>query len=462
MSKLPAHERALIACALHDPRRLHEAAAVRPDHLVSQPLAKAWGALLELDAAQKPISSLAVAEHLGQPGAAAMLESCRTVIATGAVRAAQLGYHAEQVVDAAIGRAAREALIDAEKALRDPATSKREAVADILQRLEAVEKPPARRQSGRDLLIQLWERCEEWRLQPEESRTCNAVPTGYRSLDRVTGGLRRGQLHILAGDTSAGKSSFANGIVDNALVAGHTVDLYGYEDEPSAVMTRIAARVATDVPRLTNFHLQQGDLNGADPTAARQAWEAYAPAAERLTIIHERPTSITDLCLQIRDGVARREADLVVIDYVQLLKRLGTGTSAYERLSHLSDELHHTFRRTNAAGLVLSQLRRPDKQQQERKPSKHDLKDCGDLEQAAFTVMLLWNRQLTQRVAEGQGYVERLLNVVELLVAKNKNGPLLDTLLRFGAAATTFWDLDSRDVDDRALMDAYKAASRGR
>lgn len=262
-----------------------------------------------------------------------------------------------------------------------------------------------------------------------------------------------GQVHYLAGDTSAGKSSLANAVIYNACMAGHRVDLFGYEDEPEAVVTRLVAIAA----QLNNFHLQQGSLNGADLNLAKERVGKLWKALD-LEIIHDRPTSVTDLCLQIREGVARRGTKLVVIDYIQLLKRIGEGRNDYERISHIGDGLFHAARSSGVALLVLSQLRRRESQQvtTPRKPTMYDLKGAGDLEQSAFTVLLLWNRKLTGRVSNGIDEVDTKLPVIECNIAKNKNGPTFDLLLYFDEKTTTFEDLPPSD----SLYREYKAVAK--
>jgi len=421
------HEEALVACALDDPRVIEDAVEALPRHFANTRLSAAWQAITDLHADNESVTTTAVARLMGKDKAvAAMLGDLRTLIANDVAHPKRIRQYAESVVDRALNRSIQVVLATLLDETRDPFATAREALLEARAALDGIEQPEVLRVGGRYLLHKLEAQCRRFEGTDPADRVPPAVMTGFEDIDRVTGGLRRGQLHILGGDTSSGKSSLANAIIHNVLCNHGTVDVFGYEDEPLALAARIAARHS----HLSNFHLQQGDLNGADLEETVADWDALAMTFD-LEVCHERPSSITELCLQIREGVRRRGTDLIVIDYVQLLKTIGEGRSAYERLSNISKALWSTARRTNAALLLLSQLRRRDS----KRPEKTDIKDCGDLEQEAYTVMLLWNRRLSLRN-------EEVIPVVELLVDKNKNGPCVDSWLHFDTRSTTFRNLE--------------------
>lgn len=436
-------EAALIGCALTEPGLLVEAAKVKPEHFATKLRQSVWAMILEIDQAGGKINSISVAGRLkGGPKLARMLEDIRAPALDGQIHTPSIGWYADKVIDMALGRRIREVIGSLAQRASDPTLSAREELAMALRELEDIDNPPDEGIGGKELLHQLLNKYED-RLA---GGVCDQfIPTGLDAIDQEAGGVKRGGVTVIGGRSSGGKSSLANAIIDHACRTGHNVALFGYEDTPLAVAARMVARSGD----LSNRDLQRFEVPDRSPARVNQAFAEAAVYLDRLRVYHEMPSSMAELSLQIRRDVEARQTSLVVIDFVQLMDGLSEKKNRYESLGEISKGVFRAARRNNVGVLLLSQLKRA-----EGRPSKEDLRDCGNIEEDAYGVWLLWDRKLTYgSIDPGSERPSEVMPVRELLLAKNKNGGTPDRLLLFDPRQTTFYNLIAGQLRD----DYYKA-----
>lgn len=269
-----------------------------------------------------------------------------------------------------------------------------------------------------ETLRAVYDRC---RQETEQRR----VSTCHRELDRLMGGFRPRRCTVVGAATSWGKSSYALMVTDEALRVGKRVLYVSAEDDEVTCGKRIAGRRAgVSAMRLRDEQITPEDesrLFSAVAAAEQTPWflDGIGVGAERLA------EAIFELC-------AEDPYDLVVVDYIQAIK-----AKAQDRRNEVSEVgrlLTDAIKRGDAAGLLLSQIRRLE---DGKDPTKHTLKESGDIENAAEHILLGIEREGTD-TRTGRPETKRYLRL-----AKNKDGPpqVEDAWLPFDATTASFREM---------------------
>ena len=254
-------------------------------------------------------------------------------------------------------------------------------------------------------------------------------PTGFADLDRLTLGLHDGELVILAARTSAGKTALALNIAENVARAGGTVAVLSYEMSRQALLTRLlCSQAQVDSQRLRKGILNQEErrrINGALnetvdlPLLIDDTKISFKMVAARLTNLREE-----------KGGLG-----LVVVDYLQLLG--GSGAENRNReIGNLAREFKLLAGRLRCPFLVLSQLNRATETRGKPRPQLSDLRDSGEIENHADTVIFIFREELYEPNKQ------ELRGKAELIIAKQRNGPLGNAYLRFDRKWTRFHEPD--------------------
>jgi replicative DNA helicase len=271
---------------------------------------------------------------------------------------------------------------------------------------------------------------ETWDILEERLKSrklVHGVPTNFAPLDAVTQGLQPGELVILAARPSVGKTSFALNIARNAsLLARRPVAVFSLEmTKQSLVQRLICSEAAVDSHLLSTGQ--------ADASAFQRIAKAMDALIETPLWIDDTPAlSISTLRARARRMVAQYNIELVVVDYLQLM-RGGRQESRVQEVSDISSGLKSIAKELRIPVLALSQLSRESERRENRQPQLSDLRDSGSIEQDADVVLFLY------RPGMHKDEVDK--SVTELLVAKNRNGPTTKIDLHFVANQTTFRDV---------------------
>lgn len=199
--------------------------------------------------------------------------------------------------------------------------------------------------------------------------------TGLKSIDDSMGGLMKGELCIVGGRPSHGKSMFALNWLFDVSAAGVNTMMVSEEMGPAALAQRSLA-FATDVPQ-NRWRDEYDNLY----EQSSQFWEKRG----RVVVV-ESLGSVANTTAAIAQAVEYSGVEFVVVDYLQLLK--GRGSSRYEQISDVSTELKHTAVKHNIAMVVLAQLNR-NVETRDNIPKLRDLKDSGQIEQDADQIMFV-------------------------------------------------------------------------
>jgi replicative DNA helicase len=216
------------------------------------------------------------------------------------------------------------------------------------------------------------------------------------------GGLPKGQVTMIGADTSEGKSSLAGCFLANAMLTGHPAVICPFEDRSEAFLLRQIAATA----KLSNKDLQGYRVENWD--AFNRTIDAlYGCSAHFLETI---PRSVTELTTKIKRLVKRHAAQVVLIDYLQLLKAGVSKRSRQEEIDYVFEELvDMSLSLPDTAVLIVSQFHRRDKQAQ---PTLSDFYHSAKIEQGSHTVFLIWSPTFREEYG-----------CKALLIAKQKQGP---------------------------------------
>ncbi|MBC8078178.1 MAG: replicative DNA helicase, partial [Chloroflexales bacterium] len=257
------------------------------------------------------------------------------------------------------------------------------------------------------------------------------VPTGYKDLDEVTGGLQRSDLIILAARPATGKTSLALCMAYNVALAGNgTVGVFSLEMSREQLVQRILAmHTGVDTQKLRTGNIRDSDLQGV--------MEAMGQLSSiPLYIEDSAGLSISDVRSKARRLHAEAGLDLLIVDYLQLMQgRGGRGDNRVQEVSEISRGLKALARELNVPLIALSQLSRAVEGRATHVPMLSDLRESGSIEQDADIVMFIYREELYDRETDKKG-------IAEIHIAKHRNGPTAVIPLRFDAATTRFQNLE--------------------
>ncbi len=281
------------------------------------------------------------------------------------------------------------------------------------------------------LLTRVVERIQELFERPNSSDV-TGVPTGYTDLDAKTSGLQAGDLIIIAGRPSMGKTALALNIGEHVAVnLGMPVAVFSMEMGAS----QLALRMLGSVGRIDQQRLRTGRLNDED-------WPRLTEAIERMyaapLYIDESP-ALNALELRARARRLAREykqLGLVVVDYLQLMSASSTGENRATEISEISRSLKALAKELKVPVIALSQLNRTVETRTDKRPVMSDLRESGAIEQDADLILFIYRDEVYNPDSSDKG-------VAEIIIGKQRNGPIGRINLRFGGEFTRFDNLAS-------------------
>jgi replicative DNA helicase len=264
----------------------------------------------------------------------------------------------------------------------------------------------------------------------ESGGEMTGTPTGFRDVDHMTSGLQPGNLVVVAGRPSMGKSAFALGMAANlGLQQGIPVAVFTLEMSKLEVAQRLMCAEA----RVELQRLRTGRLTNDD-------WPRLVKACDALTKapVYVDDTRLTTM-LEIRAKARRLKArepklGLVVIDYLQLMSSGANAENRVQEVSQISRSLKVIAGDLEVPVVALSQLSRAVESRTDKRPLLSDLRESGSIEQDADLVMFLYRDEYYNEQSEDQG-------LAEVILAKHRNGPIGTEKLAFLKRFAKFADL---------------------
>ncbi len=281
------------------------------------------------------------------------------------------------------------------------------------------------------------------------------VDTGFPALDELLGGMQRSDMVILAARTSLGKTSLALGIARNAAMGQKaTVAIFSLEMARQALVQRLLCMEAeVDFRRvLTRQYTPMQERRIMDATGKLSALPVYIDDSPALRV--------TDMRSKSRRLHQERGIDLVIVDYLQMVRGEGRSENKVQEVSDISRALKALARELDCPVLALSQLSRAVEQRVGHIPVLSDLRESGSIEQDADVVMFIHRddayikREDWERDRPEAPYPEGIANII---VAKHRNGPQGQRNLRFRRDITRFEDLSPEEENEQAAFPRFSS-----
>ncbi len=259
------------------------------------------------------------------------------------------------------------------------------------------------------------------------------VPTGFTDLDRLTGGLQKSDLIILAARPSLGKSSLALSMAHNSAIKHkQSIAIFSLEMSKEQLVQRLLSMDA-----------------GIDQQRLRTGWiedDEWERIIFSMGILSEANIWIDDTSalstIEMRSKARRLQAehgvDVIIVDYLQLMQSSVGGKrneNRVQEISEISRNLKALARELDVPVLALAQLSRAVESRQSKVPQLSDLRESGSLEQDADIVMFIYRDDVYNQDSERK-------NIADIIVAKHRNGPVGEVSLYFQASQTRFCDLE--------------------
>jgi replicative DNA helicase len=338
--------------------------------------------------------------------------------------AVHVAYYAAAVVQAAT----RRRLIEAGGQITALGFDQAEPLDATLDAAEQALFAVSQRQRGADF-VPLSTVVQQYFERSQRDEDDRVVPTGLLDLDRyLSGGLRAGQLALLAARPGLGKSGLAMSVAyELGVRKGRSVGVVSLEMSRDELLQRlIAIHTGIDTRQV------EGRARRADPLVL----DALGALSEAPIAIEDSAMlSVLDVRSKARRLATVRPLDLLIVDYLQLLIGDATAANRVEEVSKISRSLKLLARELQCPVLALSQLSRAVEQRGTKVPQLSDLRDSGALEQDADIVIFIYREELYSEEAEA--------GIAELHLAKQRNGPLGVVPVRFDAPTTRFANLET-------------------
>jgi len=315
------------------------------------------------------------------------------------------------------------------------------SAADILDQAEKnifdISEQGAHRRGGfaplKNLLTRAVDRIDE--LFRSES-PITGVATGYKDLDDMTSGLQRGDLVIVAGRPSMGKTSLAMNIAENAAVG---------EKLPVAIFSmempgeQLAMRMMASLGRINAHKVRTGKLDDDDWP---RLTHAIGLLAETPMFIDDTP-ALTPLELRARARRLKREhgLGLIVVDYLQLMQAPESSENRATEISGITRALKGLAKELNVPIMALSQLNRSLEQRPNKRPVMSDLRESGAIEQDADVIIFIYRDEVYNEDSPDKG-------TAEIIIGKQRNGPTGKVKLTFLGEYTRFENFISTGYDE--------------
>lgn len=389
--------------------------------------------IVRLVVASKPADVITVFESLqasGKADEAGGLEYLNS-LARNTPSAANIRHYAQLVRDRSI---LRQLITVSDEISANAFQTRGKDVKQILDEAEtrifAIAEESSRETQGfqsiNHLLSGVAERIEEL-YNSESDSDITGIPTGFIDLDRMTSGLQPGDLVIVAGRPSMGKTAFSVNIGEYVAIE-QQLPVCVFSMEMSGA--QLASRMLGSVGRLDQHRLRTGRLQDSD-------WDKLTFAMGKMNdaplFVDETP-ALNSIELRAR---ARRLAKqcgqlgLIIIDYLQLMSPSSAGENRATEISEISRGLKALAKELNCPVIALSQLNRSVEQRPNKRPVMSDLRESGAIEQDADLILFIYRDEVYNPDTADKG-------IAEIIVGKQRNGPIGSVRLTFLGQYTKF------------------------
>ncbi|MFS0774531.1 replicative DNA helicase [Neobacillus sp. 3P2-tot-E-2] len=428
-------EQAVLGAIFLEPSALTVASEILiPEDFYRASHQKIFNAMLKLNDEGKVVDLVTVTEELA---AAKLIEDTGGVsylseLASSVPTAANIEYYARIVEEKSLLRR----LIRTATEIASDGYAREDEVEALLSEAEKNILAVAQRKNAgafhniKDVLVRTYDNIEQMHQSAGE---ITGLETGFIELDRMTAGFQRNDLIIVGARPSVGKTAFALNIAQNvAQKTGENIAIFSLEmGAEQLVMRLLCAEGNIDAQRLRTGTLTDDD------------WGKLTMAMGSLSntgiFIDDTPgVRISDIRSKCRRLKQEHGLGMILIDYLQLILGSGrAGENRQQEVSEISRSLKQLARELKVPVIALSQLSRGVEQRQDKRPMMSDIRESGSIEQDADIVAFLYRDDYYDKESENK-------NIIEIIIAKQRNGPTGTVSLAFVKEYNKFVNLETR------------------
>ncbi|WP_243355152.1 replicative DNA helicase [Bacillus litorisediminis] len=434
-------EQAVLGAIFLEPSSITVASEIlEPEDFYRSAHEKIFYHMLKLNDSGEAVDLITVTEQLQ---AAKQLEDIGGVsylseLAASVPTAANIDYYAKIVAEKSLLRR----LIKTATSIAQDGYAREDEVDELLTEAEKkIMEVSQRNNSGtfqdiKDVLVKTYDQIE---VLHNRKGDITGIPTGFAELDRMTAGFQKNDLIIVAARPSVGKTAFALNIAQNvATKTSENVAIFSLEmGAEQLVMRMLCAEGNIDAQRLRTGSLTDDDW--------RKLTMAMGSLSRAGIYIDDTPgIRINEIRAKCRRLKQEHGLGMILIDYLQLIQ--GSGHSRENRqqeVSEISRSLKGIARELQVPVIALSQLSRGVEQRQDKRPMMSDIRESGSIEQDADIVAFLYRDDYYDKESENK-------NIIEIIIAKQRNGPVGTVQLAFVKEYNKFVNLERR-YDDAAV-----------
>jgi len=395
---------------------------------------KIFNAMLKVADKGEPVDLVTVTAELAD---AKMLEEIGGVsylseLANSVPTAANVEYYARIVEEKSILRR----LIRTATAIAQEGYTREDEIDSLLNEAEKrIMEVSQRKNAGafqniKDILVQTYDNIEMLHNRKGE---ITGIPTGFTELDRMTAGFQRSDLIIVAARPSVGKTAFALNIAQNvATKTDENVAIFSLEMSAQQLVMRMLCAEGN----INAQNLRTGKLTPEDWGKLTMAMGSLSNAG---IYIDDTPgIRISEIRAKCRRLKQESGLGMVLIDYLQLIQGSGRNReNRQQEVSEISRSLKALARELEVPVIALSQLSRGVEQRQDKRPMMSDIRESGSIEQDADIVAFLYRDDYYDKESENK-------NIIEIIIAKQRNGPVGTVQLAFIKEYNKFVNLERR------------------
>ena len=424
-------EEAFLGSLLYEPDLIKET-VIKPMHMSPGKHENLLWTMLDLDKKGLPIDVILIFERLGQKIASVGGISYLTELATSVMSVVNFKHYENIILEHHQNKRAFE--VAAKIQVQDI------SISDAVNQLMSIEDNKQDDDDGdiKDDLVQVYSDLEE------DTGEMTGIPSGYKDLDQMTSGFQEEELIIIGARPSVGKTAFALNVANNA--AQMRTNAKGEHE-----LGDVAAIFSLEMPRkqlLKRFIGFKGNIDGTSMRNARKNfkdgdWQSVTMAIGNLQnvdikIFDKSGVDVNYIWGKVRKLKRQFEGRriLVIIDYLQLIQGGAEHKgNRMQEISEISRMLKHMARELKVSVIALSQLSRGVEQRQDKRPMLSDLRESGQIEQDADVIGFLYRDDYYDKESEAT-------NIIEVILAKQRNGPIGTVNLAFVKEYQKFINID--------------------
>ncbi len=416
-----------------------------PEHFYVEANARIFETILGLAEKGQPVDAVTIKDRLEQQGRLAEIggEAYLSELVTAVPTSANVRHYARIVRERAVLRDLLRVCSEVSgRIYEEPDREVNEHLDEAEQKILAVAENFNRSRptfaNMHDLMAASFKELEQ---RFREKRTVTGITTGFKDLDELTSGLQRGDLIVVAGRPSMGKTAFAMNLAQNAATrsietddASGVVAVFSLEMSSQQIALRmLASEARVDMKKLRTGHFTTEEW--------RRLAGATGTLGEAKIFVDDTP-AISVLEVRSKCRRLKREhggLDLVVIDYLQLMSGRSDAERREQEISEITRGLKGLAKELNVPVVALSQLNRSLESRSDKRPLMSDLRESGAIEQDADLIMFIYRDEVYHRKPENEG-------LAEIIVAKQRNGPIDTVTLTFLKHCTRFENHAREDI----------------